>query len=309
MPHGSKTAEPLRARLFVNCCFGCRLVIHAAHTAWWHWRSFFLFRNLRDQCFGGEQQSRDGRCVLQRAARDLGRIDDTGLHQVGVLAGGNVVTFVAFALLYYLDNERAFCASVIGKLTRRFLNGAAHDLHADFLVGLKVLHVIERFLRAQECNTAAWDDAFFNRRTRGVQRIFDASFLLFHLGLGRSADVDDRNTAGEFRQALLQFLAIVIAGRLFNLTTDLCDAALDIGFFAFPFNNRGVFLVDGDTLGSAHVIELDVLKLDTEVFADQSAAGEHRYVFQHRLATIAEARGFDRADLQRAAQFVYDQSR
>src|SRR5581483_2979441 len=96
------------------------------------------------------------------------------------------------------------------------------------------------------------------------------------------------NTAGEFRQALLQFLAIVIAGRLFNLTTDLGDAALDVGLFAFTFDNGGVFLVDRDALGPAEVFELDVLELDTEVFADQSAAGEHRDVFQHRLATIAE---------------------
>ena len=87
---------------------------------------------------------------MQRRARDLRRIDNARLHQIGVFIGGNVVTFVAFALLHFLDNERAFCASVIGKLTRRFLNGAAHDLHADFLVGLKVLHVIERFLRTQK---------------------------------------------------------------------------------------------------------------------------------------------------------------
>src|SRR5205814_1638559 len=184
-------------------------------------------------------------------ARDLGWIDDAGLHQVGVFAGGNVVTFVAFALLDFLDNERAFCASVIGKLTRRFLNGAAHDLHADFLVGLKVLHVIERFLRAQECDTATWDDAFLDRRTSGVQRVFDPSFLLFHLGLGRSADVDDCNAAGEFRQALLQFLFIIIAGRLFNLTTDLSDPTLDISTLAFAFDNGGVLLVDSNALGFA----------------------------------------------------------
>src|SRR5207244_9135632 len=163
--------------------------------------------------------------------------------------------------------------------------------------------------RSKQRDTAAWDDAFLNRRTRGVQRVFDSSFLLFHLGLSRSADVDDCNAAGEFRQALLQFLAIVIAGRLFDLTTDLGNAALDIGFFAFAFNNGGVFLVDGDTLGPAHVVKLDVLKLDTEVFADQSAAGQHRDVFQHRLATIAEAGRFYRADLQCAAQFDHDQSR
>src|SRR5205807_7333026 len=102
----SKTAGPFRVRLFeFILSFG--LVIHAAHAARWHWRSFFLLRNLRDQCFGGEQQARDRRCVLQRAARDLGWIDDSGLHQVGVFAGGNVVTFVAFALFDFLDNERA----------------------------------------------------------------------------------------------------------------------------------------------------------------------------------------------------------
>src|SRR4029450_6034678 len=105
-----------------------------------------------------------------------------------------------------------------------------------------VLHVIERLLRTKECNTAARDDAFLNRRTRGVQRVFDASFLLFHFSLGRSADVDDCNAAGEFRQTLLQFLFVVIAGRLFNLTTDLSNAALAIGVLARAFDNGGVFL-------------------------------------------------------------------
>ena len=209
-PPINKTAGPFRVRLFEFILLfrlsEIRFAIHAAHAARWHWRSFFLFRNLRDQCFGGEQQARDGRGVLQRAARDLGWIDNAGLHQVGVFAGGNVVAFVAFALLHFLDNERAFLARVVGQLTHRLFDRAAHNLHADFFVGFEVLHVIERFLRTQECDTAAWDDAFLDRRTRGVQRVFDARLLLFHLGLGRSADVDDRNTAGEFRQALLQFL-------------------------------------------------------------------------------------------------------
>src|SRR5206468_10635606 len=113
---------------------------------------------------------------------------------------------------------------------------------------------------AQQRGTAACDDAFLSRGTRGVQRVFDPSFLLFHLGLSRSADVDDCNTAREFRQALLQFLAIVIAGRFFNLTTDLGDAALDIGLFAFAFDNGGVLLVDSNALGFAEVFELDVLE-------------------------------------------------
>src|SRR5438067_5310064 len=319
----AKTKQPSPSELgcLLIVVFGCRLapkffgvspetvsIIHAAHSAWRHRRSFFLLRNLRDQCFGGEQQARDGRSVLQRRTRDLGRVDDTGLHEVGVFVIRDVITFVAFALLHFLNNERAFAARVVGKLTRRLFNRAADNRHADFLIAFKALDVVERFLRAKQRNTATWDDAFLNRRTRSVQRVFDPSFLLFHLGLSRSADVDDCNTAREFRQALLQFLAIVIAGRLFNLTTDLCDAALDIGFFAFAFDNGGVLLVDSNTLGLAEVLELDVLKLDAEIFGDATPTGEHRDIFQHRLATVAEARCFNRADLQRPTQFVYDQS-
>jgi hypothetical protein len=33
---GGEKAEPLRAWLFVNCCFDSRLVVHSAQ---WHWRS------------------------------------------------------------------------------------------------------------------------------------------------------------------------------------------------------------------------------------------------------------------------------
>src|SRR5205823_1779694 len=155
----NKTAEPFRARLFVNCCFGWRLapkffgvspetvsIIHAAHSARRHRRSFFLFRNLRDQCFGGEQQARDGRSVLQRGARDFGRIDDTRLHQVGVFVIRDVVTFVAFALLHFLNDERAFAARVVSKLTRRLFNGTANNRHADFFIAFEVLDVVERFL-------------------------------------------------------------------------------------------------------------------------------------------------------------------
>ena len=163
---------------------------------------------------------------------------------------GDVVAFVAFALLHFLDDERAFACPRCRRADASALQSARRTIATPtFSSAFEVLDVVERFLRAQECDTAAWDDAFLNRRTRGVQRVFDARFLLFHLGLSRSADVDDCNAAREFRQTLLQFLAIVIAGRLFNLTTDLRDAALDIGLFAFAFDNGGVLLVDGNALG------------------------------------------------------------
>src|SRR5207248_6587578 len=95
----------------------------------------------------------------------------------------------------------------------------------------------------------------------------------------------------------LEFFAIVIARRFFNLTTDLRNAPFNIDLLAFALDNGGVLLVDGGALGPAELFELHVLELDAEIFGDATSAGQHRDVFQHRLATIAEAGRFHRADL------------
>src|SRR4051812_19002412 len=233
------------------------LVVHAAHAATHsaaharrHAATFLLFRSFGDDGFSGEQETRDGSGVLQRATGHLRRIDDAGFDQVFVLARGDVITFVAFALLHFLDDERAFLARVIGQCAKRSFHGAANDRHADAFVALE-LEAVERFLRADQCDTAARDDAFFNRSASSVQRIFDACLLLFHLSLSRGADINDGYATGELRQAFLEFLAIVIGSRLFNLTTDLADASRDVGLFAFTFDNGRVLLVDRDPLGAA----------------------------------------------------------
>src|SRR5207248_2486574 len=112
------------------------------------------------------------------------------------------------------------------------------------------------------------DNAFLNRRARSMQGVFHASFLLFHLCLSGSADVDNGHTAREFRQTLLELFAIVIARRLLDLTANLIHATLDIVLLAFAFDNGGVFLIDGNALGFAKVVELHVLELDPEIFRD-----------------------------------------
>src|ERR1041385_2144129 len=94
------------------------LVIHAAHAAavvmiTTARRLLVLLRRFGDQALSGEEQARDGAGVLERAARDLLRIHDAGLHEVFVFAGGDVVAVVAFALLHFLDDHAAFHASVI----------------------------------------------------------------------------------------------------------------------------------------------------------------------------------------------------
>ena len=73
------------------------------------------------------------------------------------------------------------------------------------------------------------------------------------------------------------------------------------------FDDGGVVLVDGDALGAAEVLELDVLELDAEVFGDGLAAGEDGDVLEHGLAAIAEAGSLDGRDIQRATQLVDDE--
>ena len=140
-----------------------------------------------------------------------------------------------------------------------------------------------------------------------MQSVFDAGLLLLHFGLGRCAHVDDRHPPGQLGQAFLQFFAVVIRGGFLDLAADLVHAALDFGGLTIAFDNGGVLAVDHDVLGAAEVVKVERFQLDTEVIGDALAAGEDRDVFEHRLATITKPRGFDSADVQRAAELVHHQ--
>ena len=160
---------------------------------------------------------------------------------------------------------------------------------------------------ADEGHAAAGEDAFFDGRAGGVHGVFDAGLLFLHLAFGRGADVDLGHAAGELGEALLELLAVVVAGGLVDLRADLFDAAFDVACLAGAFDDRGVVLVDDDLLGAAELLELDVFELDAEVFEDGLAAGEDGDVFEHGLAAVAEAGGLDGRDVERAAELVDDE--
>ena len=108
------------------------------------------------------------------------------------------------------------------------------------------LELLERLERADERHAAAGDDALFDGRAGGVQRVLDAGLLLLHLGLGGRADLDDRDAADQLGQPLLQLLAVVVRGGVLDLRADLLDARLDVGLLAGAVDDGGVVLVDGD---------------------------------------------------------------
>ena len=87
-----------------------------------------------DQGVGGQEQRADAGGVLQGVAGDLGRVDDAGLDQVGVLVLQGVVAEVALALDDLGDDDAAVLAGVLGDLVERGGTGADDDVEADLLV-------------------------------------------------------------------------------------------------------------------------------------------------------------------------------
>ena len=267
--------------------------------------------NFRDHCFGRQHEAGDRGCVLQCGPGDLGRIDNTGGYEIFELVrSGVVAVVVVLALVDLADDHRTFDTGIANDLAKRLFDGATNDLGADLLITLEGSDQFFDILgAAQQGNAAARDDAFFHGSAGCMHRVFNAGLLFLHLGFGCSSDLDDGDAANQLRKTLLELLAIVVRGGLFDLVTDFLHTTFDDVSFALAFNDGGVVLVNGDALRTAEVFELHVLELDAEIFRDGLAASQLRDVFEHGLAAIAEARGLHGRDIQRATQLVHDQGR
>ena len=86
------------------------------------------------------------------------------------------------------------------------------------------------------------------------------------LGRAKRIEVQKENTtiidgAGELRHALLQLLAVVVAGRLVDLGPDVLHPSFDRLGFARAVNNGGRFLADLNPLCLAEILERRLLQL------------------------------------------------
>src|SRR6266700_7015538 len=89
-------------------------LVHPAHAAAARHRGHLaVLLLLHHHALGGEEQSRDGRGVLQRRPRDLGRVDDAGRNQVFERVGlGVVAEVLVLRLPHAADHDRPFGARV-----------------------------------------------------------------------------------------------------------------------------------------------------------------------------------------------------
>src|SRR6266513_2563774 len=268
-----------------------------------------VLRSLGDHDLGREQQSGHRGGILQRQPRHLGRVQNALLEHVAELAGGGVVTEGALAFLDAVEDHRGVLAGVVDDLAQRLLDRARENADADRLVLIRRLELVEHLLHTDQRDATAGHHALFHRRTGRVQRVLDAGLLLLQLDLGGRADLDQGDTAGELRHALLQLLLVVVGGGFLRLLADRLDARLDVGGLAGAVDDRGVFLFHDDLLRLAQIVDSRLLERQPDLIRNDRAAGESGDVLQHGLAAVAEARSLDAGHLENAADVVDDQRR
>ena len=87
------------------------------------------------------------------------------------------------------------------------------------------LDLVERGERVDEDRAATGDHALLDAGTSRRQRVLDAVLLLLQLDLGGRADLEHRDATRQLGEALLELLAVEVAGRVLDLELDLADAA------------------------------------------------------------------------------------
>src|SRR5713226_1863608 len=257
-PKAARSASPARLRVTAS-----GVLVHPPHaTAAGHRGHLLLLLLLHHHALGGEEQSRDGRGVLQCRAGDLGRVDDAGRDQILVRVGLGVVAVVELGRLLDLpDHDRRLGTRVLRDDPDRLLKCTADDVDAGLLVLLGAPDLVEGLPAPQERDTAARHDALLDRGAGRVQRVLDPGLLVLHLDLSGRADIDHRDPARELREPLLQLFLVVLRRGLLDRRPDLADAALDVGPRALATDDRGIVLVDDDPLRVADIVEHRVLEL------------------------------------------------
>ncbi len=118
---------------------------------------------------------------------------DAELDHVAELAVGGVVAERAGAFGDAVQHHARLVAGVGDDLAQRGFHRAQGDRDAVVLVLVGALQLGDRGLGTDQGDAAARDDAFLDRRTGGMQGVFDARLLFLHLDFGGGADLDHRN--------------------------------------------------------------------------------------------------------------------
>ncbi len=152
----------------------------------WPWSSSFGASAIMTSVVSSRPETEAAFCRARRVTLVGSRMPAS--EHVAVLARRSVVAVRALARLDGVQDDSGVFTRVLDDLAQRLFDRARARMRmptvwSSFLPS----SLSSDFWRADERNTAARHHAFFHRRTRGVQGVFDASLLFLHLDLGGSA--------------------------------------------------------------------------------------------------------------------------
>src|SRR5690606_22249686 len=137
---------------------------------------------------GGEGQLGNAGRILEGGANDFRGINDAGGNEVAVFV---FVCVVAFALALHLadavDDDVSVDARVFGDVPQRVVKHVGDDLSAVLLVAGQV-ELADGLFAAEQGDTAADYNAFFESGRYGALGVVEQGLLLFHFAFGRGAD-------------------------------------------------------------------------------------------------------------------------
>ena len=280
---------------------------HACHGVWVHactggagW-----LRLVGNDGLGGQEQGRDGGCVLQCGARHLRRVVNAGFHHVHVLAVGGVQALAVRQVGDLVGDNAWLQASVQSDLLQWCGERLTDDLHAGGFIAFEPEVVDKLAGSLQEGDATAGDDAFLDGCLRVADGVLDAQLLLLELNLGGCADLDHCDATGQLGQALLQLLAVVVGVGVLDFGADLLDAAVDLRLVAGTLDAGGFVLGHDDLaclaklaggvavikVGAATEVELKEQKLRIEdAVRNAKAAVEEGIVAGGGVALLQAAR-------------------
>src|SRR5690554_6309560 len=122
-------------------------------------------------------------------------------------------------MLRLLCDDRSIESSVLRNLSDGLFESSANNPVSNDLFFGKSSQILlfKNFSSLNECYTATSDNTLFDCSPGSGERILNSVLLLLELDFCRCSNIDHCNTTGEFRQALLQLLSVVITGSILDL--------------------------------------------------------------------------------------------
>jgi len=261
--------------------------------------------DIADHGLSGDHERSNTGGINEGGSDDLGRVNDTSLHHVDVLAGGSVVSALQVSSLEeFVDDDGAFVSSVLADGLDGDLASLSHDIDTDTLVEVLSLDVVKSLRGEEEGGTTAGNDSFIGSSSGGAEGILNAVLELSDFDFGRSTDLNDGNSTGESTNTLLELLSVVVTGGLLHLVSESLNTLGDFSRFSSSSHDNDIVLRDDDLLGRSHDGNIGIGEALSEVLRDELGTSGDSDILHGVTSVVTESRGLDAANLESTTELV-----